>query len=82
MGAHEDTFVNAIGTVAAVQTRIDANQAQLIGRADDLNRLISTDTDADMATSMVRLTETQTAYQAALSSTANIFKLSLLDYLK
>lgn len=82
MGAHEDTFVNAIGTVAAVQTRIDANQAQLIGRADDLSRLISTDTDADMATSMVRLTETQTAYQAALSSTANIFKLSLLDYLK
>ncbi|MEI8088428.1 MAG: flagellin [Opitutaceae bacterium] len=82
MGAHEDTVVNAIGTVAAVQTRIDANQAQLTGRADDLNRLISADTDADMATSMVRLTETQTAYQAALSSTANIFKLSLLDYLK
>jgi flagellin-like hook-associated protein FlgL len=35
-----------------------------------------------MATSMIRLTETQTAYQAALSSTANLFKLSLLDYLK
>ena len=82
MSTNEDTFINAIGTVAAVQTRIDSNQAQLTGRADDLQRLISQDADADMATSMIRLTETQTAYQAALSSTANLFKLSLLDYLK
>jgi flagellar hook-associated protein 3 FlgL len=82
MSTNEDMFINAIGTVAAVQTRIDSNQAQLTSRADDLQKLISGDTDADMATSMVRLTETQTAYQAALSSTANLFKLSLLDYLK
>jgi flagellar hook-associated protein 3 FlgL len=82
MADHEDTFINAIGTVAAVQTRIESNQAQLTSRAIDLQRLISDDTDADMATSMIRLTETQTAYQAALSSTANLFKLSLLDYLK
>jgi flagellar hook-associated protein 3 FlgL len=82
MVGNEDTFINAIGTVAAVQTRIESNQAQLTSRAGDLQRLISGDTDADMATSMIRLTETQTAYQAALSSTANLFKLSLLDYLK
>jgi flagellar hook-associated protein 3 FlgL len=82
MADNEDTFINAIGTVAAVQTRIESNQAQLTSRASDLQRLISGDTDADMATSMIRLTETQTAYQAALSSTANLFKLSLLDYLK
>lgn len=82
MADNEDTFINAIGTVAAVQTRIESNQAQLTSRASDLQRLISGDTDADMATSMIRLTETQTSYQAALSSTANLFKLSLLDYLK
>jgi flagellar hook-associated protein 3 FlgL len=82
MDAHEDTLIGAIGTVGAVQTRIDSNQAQLTGRAADLQRLIAGDTDADIATSMVRLTETQTAYQAALNSTANLFKVSLLDYLK
>ena len=82
MADNEDVFINAIGTVAAVQTRIESNQAQLTSRASDLQRLISGDTDADMATSMIRLTETQTSYQAALSSTANLFKLSLLDYLK
>jgi flagellin-like hook-associated protein FlgL len=82
MADNEDTFINAIGTVAAVQTRIESNQAQLTSGASDLQRLISGETDADMATSMIRLTETQTSYQAALSSTANLFKLSLLDYLK
>lgn len=82
MDSHEDTLIGAIGTVAAVQARIDSNQAQLTGRAADLQRLIAGDTDADIATAMIRLTETQTAYQAALNSTANLFKVSLLDYLK
>ena len=78
----EDSLIDGIGTLAAVQTRIESNQAQLTARSNDLQRLISTDTDADLATSMVRLTETQTAYQAALSATANLFKSNLLDYLK
>jgi len=65
-----------------VQSRIESNQTQLEARANDLSGLIAKDTDADMATTMVQLTQSQTAYQAALNSTANIFKSSLLDYLR
>jgi len=82
MASDEDMFISAIGTVAAVQSRIESNQTQLDARANDLSGLIAKDTDADMATTMVQLTQSQTAYQAALSSTANIFKSSLLDYLR
>jgi len=82
MASDEDMFISAIGTVAAVQSRIESNQTQLEARANDLSGLIAKDTDADMATTMVQLTQSQTAYQAALSSTANIFKSSLLDYLR
>ena len=60
---------------------LDQAERLLAGVEISSDRL-NDDTDADMATSMIRLTETQTAYQAALSSTANLFKLSLLDYLK
>ena len=82
MASDEDMFISAIGTVAAVQSRIESNQTQLEARANDLSGLIAKDTDADVATTMVQLTQSQTAYQAALSSTANIFKSSLLDYLR
>jgi flagellin-like hook-associated protein FlgL len=35
-----------------------------------------------MPTTIVRLNQSQTAYQAALSSAANIMRMSLLDYLQ
>jgi flagellar hook-associated protein 3 FlgL len=35
-----------------------------------------------MPSTIVKLNQTQTAYQAALQSAANIMKLSLLDYIK
>jgi flagellar hook-associated protein 3 FlgL len=82
MAADEDKFITAIGTVAAVQARIESNETQLQARSNDLGELIARDTDADLATTMVQLNQAQTAYQAALSSTANIFKSSLLDYLR
>lgn len=82
MASDEDIFITAIGTVAAVQARIESNETQLGARSNDLSELIARDSDADLATTMVQLNQAQTAYQAALNSTANIFKSSLLDYLK
>jgi len=43
---------------------------------------VSGEADADMATSAVKLSQTSTAYQAALSSATKILQLSLMDYLK
>lgn len=80
--AGEDMLVNALAEHGGLQTRIEANQAQQQDRADNLESLVSKETDVDLPTSIVKLNQTQTAYQAALQSAANIMRISLLDYIK
>ena len=80
--AGEDILVSSLADQGGVQTRIEATQAQLAGRATDLESLVSSETDVDLPTTVVRLNQAQTAYQAALQSAANIMQVSLLDYLK
>ena len=46
------------------------------------NCLVLTKADADLANTLVRLNQTQTAYQAALQSGGKILSTSLLDYLR
>jgi flagellar hook-associated protein 3 FlgL len=78
----EDTIINATSEQGAVQMRIQVNQDQQQSRSTDLEKLISNDADIDMSQAVVRLNQVQVAYQASLQSTANIMKLSLLDYLQ
>jgi len=78
----EDLVVSAIADNGGVQTRIEASKSQQADRMTSLDSLVSSETDADMPSTIVKLTQTQTAYQAALQSAANIMHLSLLDYLK
>lgn len=80
--AGEDMLVSSLADQGGVQTRIEATQAQLATRAMDLESLVSSETDVDLPTTVVRLNQAQTAYQAALQSAANIMQVSLLDYLK
>ncbi|MDP3068771.1 MAG: flagellar hook-associated protein FlgL [Opitutaceae bacterium] len=78
----EDLLVSALAEHGGVQTRIEANRAQLLDRAQNLEQLVSGETDADLPTTIVRLNQSQTAYQAALQSAANIMRISLLDYIR
>jgi len=78
----EDLVVSAIADNGGVQTRIEASQAQQSDRTTSLDSLVSSETDADLPNTIVKLTQTQTAYQAALQSAASIMRLSLLDYIK
>lgn len=78
----EDTLVSAIAENGAVQMRIEVNQSQQQSRADNLVSLVSGETAADLPDSIVRLNQSQTAYQAALQSAASIMRISLLDYIK
>jgi flagellar hook-associated protein 3 FlgL len=78
----ENMLVNALSEQGAVQLRIQVNQSQQNARATDLEKLVSNETDADMATSVTKLSQTSTAYQAALASASKILQTSLLDYLK
>ncbi len=78
----EDTFVSALANVGAVESRIEVNQKQQQARGDSLVSLVSAETSANLPDTIVRLNQSQVAYQAALQSASNIMKLSLLDYIK
>lgn len=80
--SNEDTLVSAIAENGGVQSRIEATQTQQQDQTTDLTKLVSSETSVDLPTTIVKLTQTQTAYQAALQSAANIMRTSLLDYLK
>jgi flagellar hook-associated protein 3 FlgL len=80
--AAEDILVSALGEHGGVQTRIEASRTQLGDLATSIETLVSNETDADLPSTIVKLTQTQTAYQAALQSAASIMRLSLLDYLR
>jgi len=78
----EDVLVNSLSEHGAIQMRIEVNQAQQKERVNNLEKLVSSEADGDLPSTIVKLNQTQVAYQAALQSASNIMKLSLLDYLK
>jgi len=78
----EDHFLTAISNIGAVQTRLESNDSQNQARFSSLQSLTSKDTDVDLAPTVVKLSQTATAYQAAMQSGAKILQTSLLDYLK
>lgn len=78
----ENTLVSALAEHGGIQARIEATQSQQQDRSTDLQKLVSGETDADLPSTIVKLTQTQTAYQAALQSAASIMRTSLLDYIK
>lgn len=82
LDSSESLLVDALSEQGAVQLRIQTNQSQLSTRATNIQKLISDDADADMATSVTKLSQASTAYEAALTSATKILQTSLLDYLK
>jgi flagellar hook-associated protein 3 FlgL len=80
--ASEDRFLTTISDIGAVQTRLESAETENQARFTGLQNLASQDTDVDLAPTMVKLTQTQTAYSAAIQAGAKIMQSSLLDYLK
>lgn len=78
----EENLLFHIGTNAAMQSRLETTRSILQKRTFSLEKLVSNEADADLAQTMVRLQQTQTAYQAAVQSGGNILSRSLLDYLR
>jgi flagellar hook-associated protein 3 FlgL len=81
LGKDEDHLVLQIGTNAAMQARLEAAQSIASSRSSSVDGLISKEASADLAQTLVKLNQTQTAYQAALQSGASIMQLSLMNYL-
>jgi flagellar hook-associated protein 3 FlgL len=78
----ENKLVDMVSSQGAVQMRINLSKTQNSERSDNITSLISKEVDLDMPTAITELNQTTLAYQAALSSTSQILKVSLLDYLK
>jgi len=78
----EDNFIYHIGLNGAMQSRLEATSAMTKDRAASLTSQVSNQADADLAQTLVRLSQTQNAYQAALQSAGSMLNVSLLDYLK
>jgi flagellar hook-associated protein 3 FlgL len=80
--AGEDLFVASLSQHGAIQLRIEVSQTQQQARLDELERLVSVDADADLPSTVVKLSQTATAYEAALASASDILQMSLMDYLR
>lgn len=78
----ETDLITTISDIGATQTRLESSKGLNESRFTDLQQLTSSETDADLAQTVVKLTQAQTAYEAALQSGAQILKHSLLDYLR
>lgn len=78
----ENLIIAAMADSGGIQTRIEAAQAQQKDRVMSLELLVSNEASVDLPTTIVKLNQTQTAYQAALASAAKVMNLSLLDYIK
>jgi len=77
-----DNFVYHVGLNGAMQTRLETSSSVLKDRAINVNQSATDATGADTAESVVRLTQAQNAYQAALQSSNKLLSLSLMDYIR
>jgi flagellar hook-associated protein 3 FlgL len=82
LSASENIIIGAMADAGGIQTRIEAAQSQQADRLMSLESLVSKEASVDLPTTVVKLSQAQTAYQAALSSAAKVMNLSLLDYIK
>jgi flagellar hook-associated protein 3 FlgL len=77
-----DPILSAISENGSIQLRIQVSGTQQSARADSLERLASSEADVDLASTMVKLSQASTSYEAALASASKIMNMSLLDYLR
>ena len=72
---------NATSDVAAKMTRLNSVSNLISQSQNNMQNMLSNTQNVDYTKAAVELTQQQTAFQAALSATAKITQLSLLDYI-
>jgi flagellar hook-associated protein 3 FlgL len=82
LAADEENLIYHISNNGAVQTRLEMAAAAGEQRALSIEQSVSREVDADLTQTLVALSQTQTAYQAALQSGAALMQTSLLDFLR
>jgi len=77
----EDHVVTQISGNAVLQSTLEAAGTMASQTAANIQAQMSNDTSADMAQTLTQLSQTQTAYQAALESGTMVMQTSLIQYL-
>jgi flagellar hook-associated protein 3 FlgL len=77
----EDNLLYHVSNNGAVQTRLEAAASSVSARSLAVDQMISQEAGADLAETLMQLSQAQTSYQAALQSASSILGRSLLDYL-
>jgi flagellar hook-associated protein 3 FlgL len=78
----EDNLLIQMGNSGAVQARLESALSGARQRGESLEAMVSQEADVDLAEVLVRLNQSQVAYQAALQSGATLLNQSLLDFLR
>lgn len=78
----EENLIFHIGDNASLQSRLEASLKSAKSEKIALEGEISKRADADLAETIVMLTQNQTSYQAALQSAGSVLNLTLLDFLR
>jgi flagellar hook-associated protein 3 FlgL len=78
----ENNILATLSRSGGMQAQLESAASASETRFGDVQGLISKDADVDYAQASIRLTQSQTAYQAALQSAAKLQSHSLLDYLQ
>lgn len=82
LGKDEDHLIAHIAESGATQARLETAAAAISAQISAGKSEISDLTSADLADTLVRLSQVQTAYTAALQSGAKIMQQSLMDYIR
>ena len=77
-----NVIIAAMADSGGIQNSDRSRTGPATGPRDGLESLVSKESSVDLPTTIVKLNQAQTAYQAALSSAAKVMNLSLLDYIK
>lgn len=78
----EDNFLYHYGHLGAIQARLEAASSLARDQSFSIEKQVSGLVDADLAQTLVRLTQVQNAYTAALQTGGTILSSSLLDYIR
>lgn len=78
----ENNIAYQVANNGVVQNQLTAASNFATSSSQNLSQMISNSSSADLMNTMVQLSQTQTAYQAALQSGVKIMNLSILNYIQ
>jgi flagellar hook-associated protein 3 FlgL len=82
LNGSEDALSTAAADNGAVQLRIQSEQTQEQAGATEVSSLISSQTAANLPTTITELNQAQLAYQAAMETAVKVMQLSLTQYIQ